>query len=551
MTMLRAITTPRRLAPLRRRPHEVPTLIERIRDSVIGDDAVLEGPFGPRRMVYADATASGRSLTFVEDFIRDQVLPLYGNTHTEASATGRRTTALREEARGHHPPGGQRRRRRRRPLLRLRSDRRDRQADPAARAAIAERAAGRVHRPLRAPLQRAAVARVDRRGRTDPRGRRRPRRPRSPRARAAPPRRPAAEDRQLLRRVERDRDRHRRRRGRDRAASARRAVVLGLRGRRPVSPDRHERRAGDPRRARSPTRTRSSSRRTSSSAAPGRPACSSSSARCCATAFRRSRAAGPILFVSPTRHSYHPEPAIREEGGTPAIVESIRAGLAFALKEAVGSEEIRRREHDFARRALRIVGARTRRSRSSATPSSSASRSSRSACATRRGLLHANFVVAVLSDLFGIQARSGCFCAGPVHPPACTRSTTQWSARMDAEVGEGSPGRQARVHPRSASTTSSARRSFAYVVDAVHLLAREGWKLLPLYRFDPDSGLWHHRAGTPAPADSLARRARTTRPPRFATAPESVLAGQLEAARRIIAAVQAGPPASTTRRSRR
>ena len=75
------------------------SLIERIRASVIGDDAVLDGPFGPRRMVYADATASGRSLAFFEDFIRDQVLPLYGNTHTEASATGRRMTALREEAR--------------------------------------------------------------------------------------------------------------------------------------------------------------------------------------------------------------------------------------------------------------------------------------------------------------------------------------------------------------------------------------------------------------------------------------------------------------------
>src|ERR1700748_3799687 len=74
-------------------------LIERIRCSVIGDDAVLPGPFGPRRMVYADATASGRALEFVEEFIHDSVLPVYGNTHTEASATGRRTTGLREEAR--------------------------------------------------------------------------------------------------------------------------------------------------------------------------------------------------------------------------------------------------------------------------------------------------------------------------------------------------------------------------------------------------------------------------------------------------------------------
>src|SRR4029453_914114 len=83
-------------------------LVDRIRASVIGDDAVLEGPFGGRRLVYADYTASGRALTFVESFIRDEVLPLYANTHTEASATGRRTTALREEARRviHRAVGG-------------------------------------------------------------------------------------------------------------------------------------------------------------------------------------------------------------------------------------------------------------------------------------------------------------------------------------------------------------------------------------------------------------------------------------------------------------
>ena len=67
------------------------------------------------------------------------------------------------------------------------------------------RAPGRVHRPVRAPLQRAAVARVDRRRRHHRRGRRRPRRPRPPRSRArAPPRSPAA-DRVVLGGIERDR----------------------------------------------------------------------------------------------------------------------------------------------------------------------------------------------------------------------------------------------------------------------------------------------------------------------------------------------------------
>src|SRR6266545_2788091 len=79
----------------------VPTsaLLERIRTGIIGDGEVLDGPYGPRRITYADYTASGRAVDFVEDFIREQVLPRYANTHTESSGTGLQTTRLREDAR--------------------------------------------------------------------------------------------------------------------------------------------------------------------------------------------------------------------------------------------------------------------------------------------------------------------------------------------------------------------------------------------------------------------------------------------------------------------
>ena len=75
--------------------------IAQVRAGVVGEGLEIDGPYGPRKLIYADYTASGRALDQVEDVIRREILPHYANSHTEDSYCGRKTTRLREDARAY------------------------------------------------------------------------------------------------------------------------------------------------------------------------------------------------------------------------------------------------------------------------------------------------------------------------------------------------------------------------------------------------------------------------------------------------------------------
>jgi len=509
-------------------------LIDRIRHSVIGDDVVLDGPFGPRRLVYADYTASGRALSFVEDYIRDRVLPLYANTHTEASATGLHTTALREDARRiiHEAVNGGDD-----DVVVFCGAGTTGAIDKLVRVLDLERAVVFVgpyehhsnELPWRESSADVVTIREDAAGRVD------------------------------LEHLEYELERHAHRPLKVGAFSAASnvtgivtdvdAIAIALHRHGALSLWDYASAGPYLPIDMNPAPEMADGHLAYKDAVcisphkfvggPGTPGVLVAKRALFANPVPSVPSGGTIVFVTPTSQSYHPEPAIREEGGTPAIVESIRAGLVFGLKEAVGAEEIRRREDGFARRALESW---RRNPQIEILGNPDLERLAIVSLGVRhaRGLLHSNFVVAVLSDLFGIQARSGCFCAGPyIH--RMYPIDEDWSQRMDAEVARGHIGAKL-AFARLSFNYFMSETVFEYILEAVHLVANEGWKLMPLYGFDPASGLWRHadaRARVPlALDDALAPRAP------HATAPESVLAGYLEQARQVIRAVEAAPPSA-------
>ncbi|GMF26344.1 unnamed protein product [Phytophthora lilii] len=74
-------------------------LLHDIADNMIGRNVPFETPFGIKAQCYADYTASGKAIESIETFMRNEVMPTYGNTHTTTSVTGLQTTSFREEAR--------------------------------------------------------------------------------------------------------------------------------------------------------------------------------------------------------------------------------------------------------------------------------------------------------------------------------------------------------------------------------------------------------------------------------------------------------------------
>jgi hypothetical protein len=112
--------------------------------------------------------------------------------------------------------------------------------------------------------------------------------------------------------------------------------------------------------------------------------------------------------------------------------------------------------------------------------------------------LHHNFVVAVLNDLFGIQARGGCSCAGP-YGHRLLGISLDASHAFEEHINRGCEG----IKPgwiRINFNYFISEEVFSYIIRAISLIADHGWTLLPFYTFDAVSGRWRHKEGAVEPS---------------------------------------------------
>jgi len=181
----------------------------------------------------------------------------------------------------------------------------------------------------------------------------------------------------------------------------------------------------------------------------------------------------------------------REEAGTPSILGDVRAGTAFLVKQMIGPERILAHETELAARALARLGRHPR------------IRLLGSMTLPRLAILsfnveglHHDLVSVLLDHLFGIQNRAGCSCAGPyghrllgIERPMSER----FRALIRRGLGGVKPGWVRMTIPFYANPDD-----LEYLLSAVEFVADHGEAFVPLYRLGWHDGVWRH-IDRPAP----------------------------------------------------
>lgn len=209
---------------------------------------------------------------------------------------------------------------------------------------------------------------------------------------------------------------------------------------------------------------------------------------------------GTVRFVTPDSHAYLDDVQAREEAGTPAIIGDIRAGLVLQLKADMGMEAIDAAETAAVERTLRYFADHPALRLLGSTEADRVAIFSFNIAADGE-MLHHGLVVAMLNDVFGIQARGGCSCAGPYGHDLLgigAEVSGQYRDLVDDGLEVMKPG-----WVRVGFPPVMQASEIDYVLDALGFLGERGLDLMGLYHAEPATGHWTLKAAKPAPVINL------------------------------------------------
>lgn len=198
---------------------------------------------------------------------------------------------------------------------------------------------------------------------------------------------------------------------------------------------------------------------------------------------------GTVHFVSPYNYEFSYDIETRENAGTPGILQILKAALTFEFKDYIGIEKIIACEEKMLKQAfdelnddnnIIIYG-----------PKDVSKRISILSFNIKHNdkLLHHRFVSRLLNDLFGIQSRAGCVCAG-----------------LYAHEILGIDEEKSKLLQKYTKTRESLRPGFVrinfhylmteeevnFIIKAIKFIARYGFIFLTQYRINLTTGEWKH-----------------------------------------------------------
>ncbi|MFW7380907.1 MAG: aminotransferase class V-fold PLP-dependent enzyme [Oligoflexus sp.] len=199
---------------------------------------------------------------------------------------------------------------------------------------------------------------------------------------------------------------------------------------------------------------------------------------------------GTVTAVTPWEYHFHSEIEHREFPGTPAIRQVWQAALSFQMKEWLGHETIERVDQHLCQSMMSFFQQHARLEvLGNPDPKR---RHPIYSFLIRHGdqYLHHTFIAALLNDLFGIQARSGCACAGPFGHELLNiekELSDKYVLVIQRVLNGFKPG-----WTRIGTHYTLDDTELQYLQTALSGIAWFGALFLDQYEFNPYSGDWRH-----------------------------------------------------------